>query len=219
MDSRLGRIPRPAALGLATALVVGLTLAGCGGGGGGGGTSSGGPFGGSATGSATGSPTGAATGTAPAAGATASATVNGALKLGDSATVSFEQAGQHTTVRVATLSVTKGKIADFADYQLTAQQRTNVPYYVRATFANLGSQTLKKPGMTKLLFAFAQDGSRATPVTAPGFRLCNPGEPDAWGPGGLLTECATYLVPARSAVTTVTFQANNHQDAVVWKTS
>jgi hypothetical protein len=120
-------------------------------------------------------------------------------------------------VRVVTQSITKGSIADLADYQLTAAQRASVPFYVRATFTNLGTTTLRSPGMSKHLLAFTQDGSRASPVTAPGFRRCDGSEPYPWGPGGELTECATYLVPARSTVATVTFQFNDRQNAVVWK--
>jgi hypothetical protein len=174
-------------------------------------------------------PTGRPTAKAPRASITTGSTSRGngfgapapgnALKIGQSATVGLDRSGKTTTVQVTTVSVTRGNIRDFADYQLDAGQRASTPYYVRATFANVGRVTLTSPGLTKLMFAFTPAGDRASPVSAPGFHLCDGSEPFPWGPGGILSECATYFVPASTSVSTVIFQANTHQDAIVWKTS
>ncbi len=139
------------------------------------------------------------------------------LTVGESATVPFESDGRTVSIRVVTRSITKGSIADLADYQLTAAQKASTPYYVRASFTNLGAATLSRPGLSQHLLAFTADGSRASPLTAPGFTRCDDSEPYPWGPGGQLTECAAYLVPAKAVVTTVTFQFNDRQNAIVWK--
>jgi hypothetical protein len=140
-----------------------------------------------------------------------------ALTLGQPATVAFEHAGVTTPVRVAIVSITRGAIGDYDAYQVGPADRDSVPFYVRATFTDLGTSTIVRPGLAGLLFAFTPDGGRASPVTAPGFTLCDASEPLPWRPGAVLSECAAYFVPAGTTVTTVTFQANTHQNAVVWR--
>jgi serine/threonine-protein kinase len=131
------------------------------------------------------------------------------LNVGEPATVEFELetlSTQTTELRINVKSVTQGAISDLKDFNLDAQTKTGVPFYVTAAFTNVGAATLKPNGIFGTFTALNEVGDEVNSLTLLGdFPKCEGIPPDALAPGKSFTECEVYIAPASQRVTRVVF--------------
>jgi hypothetical protein len=129
--------------------------------------------------------------------------------VGEPATVEFELAPlskQTTELRINVKSVTQGAISDLKDFDLDAQTKTGVPFYVTAAFTNVGTATLKPSGIFGTFSALNEVGDEINSLTLLGdFPRCEGIPPDALAPGTSFTECDVYVAPAGQRVTSFVF--------------
>jgi serine/threonine protein kinase len=131
------------------------------------------------------------------------------LTVGEPATVAFELAPlskKTTELRINVKSVTQGAISDLKDFDLDAQTKTGVPFYVTAAFTNVGAATLKPSGIFGTFTALNEAEDEVNSLSLIGdFPRCEGIPPDALAPGKSFTECEVYIAPASQRVTRVVF--------------
>lgn len=125
-----------------------------------------------------------------------------------------------TKVGVRVTAVRKGSVADLAGFNLDRRQRRSTPYYVDASFKNLGRFGLSR----NLLRASLEDADgreyRPTTVVMIGgtFRRC-PGPGSAkLRPGRSFTACSVVMLPKGARPGRVRFQGDVAKDPLFWKT-
>ncbi len=70
------------------------------------------------------------------------------LKFGEAATVAYQPNPQRSSVlEMKVTSVQKGRITDFAGYQLNPQTKQSTPYYVKVDVKNVGTGDLSHTGI------------------------------------------------------------------------
>lgn len=131
------------------------------------------------------------------------------LKVGKTATVNYETkplSQESTKLAVTVASVEKGTIADLEDFDLDAQTRVGVPFYVTVQFHNVGSKTMKPSGILGLVAAHNATGEAFTRLhLIGGHDQCDGAEPEKLAVGASYTECAVYIAPAGQSVSEVVF--------------
>jgi hypothetical protein len=222
-DGEPGIHPAPR-LGLVAALACALAtgLAACG------------PSSGSNSQAAPSAATGAsatATGTTPATGATtgkAAAAAGGVtpdgtkLKFGQTARVGYSYgAGPTTGPYELTITVRKGSISDLSGFDLDAQTRQGVPFYVTEVVTNVGEKAGRVSGWGGALTVTNAAGADINSITLLGdFPTCQGNPPDSLAPGKQFTECDVYVAPAGQSVASVAYQNYDNttldQTTVTW---
>jgi hypothetical protein len=170
------------------------------------------------------SPTGSPGAAAPARGADA-VPADDALALGKRAVSPFVDYGtpnqtKTTKVAVKVLRVRRGSIADFKHFDLNRRQRKSSPYYIDATFENLGrfalSRSLLRPSVED------GDGREYRPanliVLGGTFKPCPEYSAAKLRPGASFTGCTAVLLPKTIHLGRVRFQGDVTQDALLWRT-
>jgi hypothetical protein len=175
----------------------------------------------SATASAPAAP-GAASGTRAAA-AGGGLTPDGTrLKFGQTARVGYSYgAGATTGPYELTITVRKGSLSDLSNFNLDAQTKQGVPFYVTEVVANTGKAAGQVSGWGGALTVKNAAGDEINSITLLGdFPTCQGSPPDTLAPGRQFTECDVYVAPAGQSVASVAYQNYDNktldQTTVTW---
>jgi len=145
----------------------------------------------------------------------------GSLPLGERAVVDYIEYGPpeiKTQLGVTVAKVRKGKLSDFKDFNLDAEQKKAVPYYVDTKFENLGSEPLKR----NLIEPTAEDAdgqeyAATTLIVLNGtFKPCPDVSEKKLRPGDAFTGCVTIFVPKGKRFERVRFEGDVTKDPVFW---
>ena len=123
-----------------------------------------------------------------------------------------------TKVGVRVDAVRKGRIADFEGFSLDRKQRRSTPYYVDASFKNLGDFALSR----NLLRASAEDARgreyRPTTLVVIGgtFRKCPEPSGEKLRPGRSFTACSVLMLPKGTRPDRVRFQGDVTAPPLFW---
>ncbi|UZJ30287.1 hypothetical protein [Streptomyces endophytica] len=129
------------------------------------------------------------------------------------------------SLRITPKSVRAGSIADLGRFDLDADQKKMVPYYVTMQYRNSGKYDLlpsMNDGVT-LQTAAGQTVRKMVliDIGGPGVSQCPEAVPDKMlKPNGVVTECSIHLLPKGDAPTAVIFNGEgegSHQ--VTWRAS
>jgi hypothetical protein len=130
-----------------------------------------------------------------------------------------ENQAKPTKVGVSVDAVRKGSISDLKSFDLDRKQRRSTPYYVEASFKNLGSFALSR----NLLRASLEDADgreyRPTTVVLIGgtFRQCPETGRSPLRPGRSFTGCSVVMLPKGTRPDRVRFQGDVTKDPLYWK--
>jgi hypothetical protein len=106
------------------------------------------------------------------------------------------------------LSVQQGKLSDLQGFDLDAQTKISVPFYVKVTFANLSKLPLKDAGLPGLMNILDADGDEAQSLGLIGdFPKCEGSTPRNFAPGAKADTCDVYVLPKGKRVTKVKFSS------------
>jgi hypothetical protein len=168
-------------------------------------------------------PTAAAT-AAPEDGAEEPGEAGDTLALGDRAEVDYieygasEDKNKQVKLGVSVVKVREGKISDFKDFNLDADQRASVPYYVDAKFENLGDVALTRHLLEPAVEDTDGQEYRAINliVLSGTFKPCPEYSEKKLGPGESFTGCSAILLPKGKELERVRFQGDVTKDPVFW---
>lgn len=146
------------------------------------------------------------------------------LALGDRAEVDYieygasEDKNKQVKLGVSVVKVRKGKISDFKDFNLDADQRASVPYYVDAKFENLGDVALTRHLLEPAVEDTDGQEYRAINliVLSGTFKPCPEYSEKKLGPGESFTGCSAILMPKGKELERVRFQGDVTKDPVFW---
>ena len=136
------------------------------------------------------------------------------LGLGSSAVVGWvpptEDTGngahQGLKLQVTVESIKKGTMADFANIDLSANEKKSTPYYVQLRLTALGNTAPPKDNDPALTFTAIDDrGQEQDNVTFLGtFQRCDdPSPPRSFADGKSYSSCLTYLIPGGGSIKSV----------------
>jgi len=145
------------------------------------------------------------------------------LPLGRSAVSPYVDYGtanqaKPTEVGVRVHTVRKGRISDFEGFDLDRKQRRSSPYYVEASFKNLGSFALSRSLLRASLED--EDGNEYRPTTVVliggTFRRCPEAPRSDLRPGRGFTACSVVMLPKGASPGRVRFQGDVAKDPLFW---
>jgi hypothetical protein len=145
------------------------------------------------------------------------------LKLGDTAVIAYEDASTHakSVVAITPSPIQKGSISDFKNIQLTAEQKTSTPYYVKVKAENVGKGDLSGGSPATYIDGIDDRGQRQRSVIFFGnFSRCPSTTPKKLPPGKSYTTCLTYLVPGGGSIVGmrwVTFDQKTGKSDLNWR--
>jgi hypothetical protein len=137
------------------------------------------------------------------AGSTKLTPIGSTLKLGDTAVIAYEDASTHrrSVVAITPGKVERGSISDFKNVQLTAQQKTSTPFYVKVRAKNVGKGDLSGGSPATYIDGIDDRGQRQRAVIFFGnFSRCASSIPKHLRPGQSYTACLTYLIPGGGSI-------------------
>jgi hypothetical protein len=139
------------------------------------------------------------------------------LKLGDTATVSW-QPDQNTTgvIKVAVTKLQQVPLSTFSDFRLTGAVRKSTPYFVHATVRNVGKSDLS--GVRVPLYLL---DNRNTLLRTSTFQALFPACPSRPLPakftrGKKVSVCLVYFVPKHGTLVAISFRPTQDFDAITW---
>jgi hypothetical protein len=159
----------------------------------------------------------------PAAAAGHGLTPNGTrLKFGQTATVGYSYgSGPTTGPYELTVTVRKGSISDLSGFELDAQTKLGVPFYITEVVKNVGKAAGQVSGWGGALTVENAAGDDLDSITLLGdFPTCQGNPPDTLAPGRQFTECDVYIAPRGQSVASVAYQNYDNttldQTTVTW---
>ena len=144
------------------------------------------------------------------------------LKFGQTAKVGYSYGTAATTGPYElTVTVKKGSISDLSDFDLDAQTKLGVPFYVTEVVKNVGTAVGKVSGWGGALTVKNVAGDEIDSITLLGdFPTCQGNPPDTLAPGKQFTECDVYIAPRGQSVASVAYQNYDNttldQTTVTW---
>jgi FHA domain len=129
--------------------------------------------------------------------------VGSTLKLGDTAVIAYEDASNHkkSVVAITPSPIERGSISDFKNVQLTAQQKSSTPFYVKVKAKNVGKGDLSGGSPATYIDGIDDRGQRQRAVIFFGnFSRCASSIPKHLKPGQSYTACLTYLIPGGGSI-------------------
>jgi hypothetical protein len=144
------------------------------------------------------------------------------LKFGQTAKVGYSYGTAATTGPYElTVTVKKGSISDLSDFDLDAQTKLGVPFYVTEVVKNVGTAAGKVSGWGGALTVKNVAGDEIDSITLLGdFPTCQGNPPDTLAPGKQFTECDVYIAPRGQSVASVAYQNYDNttldQTTVTW---
>jgi hypothetical protein len=170
----------------------------------------------------------AASGAAPS-GSTSGAAASGGLtpdgtklKFGQTALVGYSYGtGATTGPYQLTVTVKKGSISDLSNFQLDAQTKLGVPFYVTEVVKNVGKSAGNVQGWGGALTVNDPAGTEVDSITLLGdFPTCEGNPPNSLAPGKQFTECDVYVAPSGDSVASVAYEnfdnASTDSTTVTW---
>ena len=131
------------------------------------------------------------------------------LRVGQTAVVEFETKSLSkvtTKLAITVKSVRKGSIDDMKGFDLDAQTKVSQPFYVTASFKNVGGKPMEPGGIFGLINAHNTSGDELNRLTLLGdFPKCEGTPPKTLGAGKSFTQCDLYVAPAGQDVEEVVF--------------
>jgi hypothetical protein len=120
-----------------------------------------------------------------------------------------------------TVTVKQGKISDLSNFQLDAQTKLGVPFYVTEVVKNVGRAAGKVTGWGGALTVDNAAGDEIDSITLLGdFPTCQGNPPDKLAPGKGFTECDVYVAPKGQSVASVAYEnfdnASTNSTTVTW---
>ncbi|MFF0269902.1 hypothetical protein [Kribbella sp. NPDC004536] len=144
--------------------------------------------------------------------------------MGKTATVLYptKSMGKVST-KLATTVVTaeKGSIDDLKGFDLDAQAKLSVPFYVTIKFRNVGAKTMDPAGIFGLIEAHNEAGDELGELDLIGdFKKCDGIPPKQLAVGESFTECAVYIAPKNQALDNVVFgfYLDTERTEITWTT-
>jgi hypothetical protein len=130
------------------------------------------------------------------------------LKFGQTAMVGYSYGtGATTGPYQLTVTVKKGSISDLSNFQLDAQTKLGVPFYVTEVVKNVGKSAGDVQGWGGALTVNDPAGDEVDSITLLGdFPTCQGNPPDSLAPGKQFTECDVYVAPSGDSVASVAYQ-------------
>ncbi len=126
---------------------------------------------------------------------------------------------QNTTVGVTVKKIRRGKIADFKDFKLDADEKNAVPYYIDVKYENLGDLKLDRNLLDPSIED--SDGQEYKPINlivlSGTFKTCPNPSRSKLRPGDSFTLCAPVLLPIGKTFERVRFQGDVTKDPYFWK--
>jgi hypothetical protein len=144
------------------------------------------------------------------------------LKFGQTAKVGYSYGTAATTGPYElTVTVKKGSISDLSDFDLDAQTKLGVPFYVTEVVKNVGTAAGQVSGWGGALTVKNVAGDEIDSITLLGdFPTCQGNPPDTLAPGKQFTECDVYIAPRGQSVASVAYQNYDNttldQTTVTW---
>jgi pSer/pThr/pTyr-binding forkhead associated (FHA) protein len=129
--------------------------------------------------------------------------VGSKLKLGQTAVIAYEDASTHakSVVAITPSPIQRGSISDFKNIQLTAEQKTATPFYVKVKAKNVGKGDLSGGSPATYIDGIDDRGQRQRSVIFFGeFSRCPSKTPKKLPPGSSYSTCLTYLVPGGGSI-------------------
>ncbi|MEW1749517.1 hypothetical protein [Streptomyces angustmyceticus] len=150
----------------------------------------------------------------------------GVLPAGEPADgVTTDSRGRPVSLRITPESVRTGSLADLSRFDLDADEKKLIPYYVTVRYRNSGKYDLL-PSMSDGVTLRTVGGRTVKKLTlidigGPGVGRCPEAVPHAMvKPHGAVTECSIHLLPKGDAPAAVIFQGDAEGDGgtpVVWQ--
>jgi hypothetical protein len=160
---------------------------------------------------------------APAAAAGSGLTPDGTkLKFGQTARVGYSYGtGATTGPYQLTVTVRKGSISDLSSFDLDAQTKLGVPFYITEVVKNVGKANGNVSGWGGALTVENAAGDDLDSITLLGdFPTCQGNPPNTLAPGKQFTECDVYIAPRGQSVASVAYQNYDNttldQTTVTW---
>ncbi len=145
------------------------------------------------------------------------------LKLGQAATIAYEDASKHlkSTITVAPTKIEKGSIGDFKNVKLDADQKTATPYYAEVTVRNIGKTDLTGTDPASYIDGVDDRGQRQNEIIFFGsFERCDGSDPKSLKPGESYDTCLTYLIPKGGSIVGmrwIFFDQKTGKSDIAWK--
>jgi hypothetical protein len=159
----------------------------------------------------------------PAAAAGSGFTADGTkLKFGQTARVGYSYGtGATTGPYELTVTVKQGSISDLSNFDLDAQTKLGVPFYITEVVKNAGRSAGTVTGWGGALTVENAAGDEIDSITLLGdFPTCQGNPPDSLAPGKQFTECDVYVAPKGQTVASVAFEnydnATTDSTTVTW---
>ena len=131
------------------------------------------------------------------------------LRVGQTAVVEFETKSLSkvtTKLAITVKSVQKGSIDDMKGFDLDAQTKVSQPFYVTASFKNVGGKPMEPGGIFGLINAHNSNGDELSSLSLLGdFEKCEGLPPKTLGVGKSYTQCDVYIAPSGQDVAKVVF--------------
>ena len=125
------------------------------------------------------------------------------LKIGQAATIAYDDASKHlkSTITVAPTKIEKGAIGDFKNIKLDADQKTATPYYAQISVRNIGKGDLTGTDPAGYIDGIDDRGQRQNEIIFFGdFDRCDGSDPKSLKPGESYDTCLTYLIPKGGSI-------------------
>ena len=138
-----------------------------------------------------------------AAGAGAVTAAGSTLKLGQAATIAYDDASKHlkSTITVAPTKIESGSIDDFKNIRLDPDQKTATPYYAQVTVRNIGTVDLTGTDPAGYIDGVDDRGQRQNELIFFGkFDRCDGSDPKSLKPGESYDTCLAYLIPKGGSI-------------------
>lgn len=145
------------------------------------------------------------------------------LKIGQAATIAYDDASKHlkSTITVAPTKIEKGSIDDFKNISLDADQKTATPYYAQITVRNIGKADLTGTDPAGYIDGVDDRGQRQNEIIFFGdFERCDGSDPKSLKPGESYDTCLTYLIPKGGSIVGmrwIVFDAKTGKSDINWK--
>lgn len=141
-----------------------------------------------------------------------------ALELGDTATVAYEV--DQSTVGVLDITVTDMRSTTFKEsfqgWKLDKQLQKANPYFVEATFKNVGDTDLGKQ-RPPLYIVDGDDTLVESSTFVTDFEACPSTDfPKEFAPGDKVKRCLVFLAPDDGELVAVSFRPSQEYDPITW---
>lgn len=140
------------------------------------------------------------------------------VKVGEPATLVYDDAPERPTVRVTVTSIREGSQADLTNVQIDDPELAqSTPYYVTMTVTNLSGPAVANPAFSVGLRARNGAGGSVPSVLVIGsIDVCPAETPASLDLGATVTECKIFMASGGRTVASVEWSGDTRARAVRW---